>query len=216
MASSKGLQVEQARSNDNQMTSKRVDTIINEEQRRIPGVKSHAREAVNRAIGRSAHRSARKTAERFSVPGIIDYLGASIITKHEWQEGKTKFVDPVPEDERAQFGYGDLPDDLIRDVEAEVSYIIPDSANIGEIKKVTGRVMLEVRENPQIKPHDLRDNLTNLPTRGRELGISNAVAIDGAVNIAHYMTAGYYSVQTSQAQAEEAERVERAIKEIST
>jgi hypothetical protein len=178
------------------MPDPEVDKIVSEESRALRRIGGQGIDVARVAVNRAAHRVNRLS--RGGVAEMMRYQGTQISTSDAWHEGSTRVVDPVSEEDRERYHFGDLPDELITKVRTEVSFTVPDHTPADTFWEVTGLTMQAARKNPSITSDKLRDALAGqLPMQGRRLGLSDIVALDGAVTIAHYLTAAHFSQKAS-------------------
>lgn len=128
-----------------------------------------------------------------TIAGIAKNLGVGIEPTHDPQSELRSVISP---DVRAAMGYGDLPDDLIRRVELEVTYGIPD--HLGGDKaalRLAAQTMRLISESPDIEASTLREQLDPGAAGiqpGSSLAPSTLATYQGAIAIAEHLARKHF------------------------
>jgi hypothetical protein len=127
-----------------------------------------------------------------TIEDIALYLGAGIMPV---RDSRSELHNAIPKEVREQYGYEDLPDELIRLVGLEVAYLTPDHMGGDSIMmKLAAQTMLVVRQTPGIDPRMLRGRLDPEAAgiaAGSALSPTSLAAYNGVITIASYLTDQY-------------------------
>lgn len=144
---------------------------------------------IEGAVSRAAYAGGRLITGS-TVESIANYLGISIpqVKKPDSKGTVMGFDSKVSNEDRVRFGYDDLPQDLLRTVQRDVSQLIPEYMDVLIPYTLAGRVMGIVRQQPFISPMDLRLQLAETPINGSGQP-AELVVLDGVATLAHYHSA---------------------------
>lgn len=175
-----------------------VDSAIREGTQGMRGPFDHGR--VRQIAGAVAHKAVRESLATATGPGLVraaECLGARLDLSFEqhpvpaglWSE--RRIVDPVTVKERKKYGYGQLPDALIREVEGPAISLMPDYVGPDTAKRLAALTMRLVRPSPAISSDllwQLIDKQQPLAGEG-PLDPELAGACLAVVNTTHLITA---------------------------
>jgi len=178
-----------------------VDRVVGEKTSGLRG--PFTLERLKRYVGLVAHVSTKEALATATDIGpslntALGCLGVTVGLSFGTHSGVSelnasrKIVEPIPVAEREKYGYGDLPDELIHDVEDRALFLLPDYVGSDQARRLAALTMHIVRICPDITPQMLWHGIAEKkPLDGIRMALEVATAYKAIVETTHKITANH-------------------------
>jgi len=178
--------------------TKPLRAVPNADYRSLMGFGVLARTSVSRA----AYITARETRTK-TVSEIAGLLGVGIAGPLDSALPGRVFEEKIDASRRKYYGYGDLPDALIRTVERSIDRLTPEHSSLNtSTRRFAAVAMNAVSHNPSVLLHDIWSSIaTNeelLAILPANMQPTDVIALDGVVKAAQFHAAEYFTANPEQ------------------
>jgi hypothetical protein len=129
-----------------------------------------------------------------TIESIAGYLETGVAAS---RDPGSELHNAIPTDVRERYGFGDLPDRLIRAVMLEVAHITPDHlGGDATILKLAAQTMRVIQASPDTNPDSLRMQLDPEAAGikpGSIMSLTHLAVYSGAITIAEYLAEQHFN-----------------------